>query len=40
MKLNSSDVDLVKLEIPVIYDVTQKEVDRIWSEYSPTVGFY
>ena len=39
MKINSPDVELVKIEIPVIYDVTQKEVDRIWSEYQPTVGF-
>jgi len=38
VKLMKIDVaDLIKIEIPVIYEVTQKEVDRIWAEYNPTL---
>ena len=37
INIDYPNIELVKIEIPVIYDVTEKEVDRIWSEYNPMV---
>ena len=37
MKVDNPDVELIKIEIPVIYETTENEVERIWSEYNPSV---
>ena len=42
IKWSRSDIELVRIQIPVVYKLAKQEVDRIWSHYKPLVclGFF
>ncbi|KAI2808536.1 hypothetical protein RDWZM_005800 [Blomia tropicalis] len=35
IKWSRSDIELVRIQIPVVYKLAKQEVDRIWSHYKP-----